>query len=301
MNNVVNKFKQRRIVKAQLGTLLKKGWDWWKNSNQIAAIAESPAVMTAAGWRVDKNGQAKQNQQNNEDVKQLRNNLATIGESGVTAPTMAGDVNALITAIRHPVQVIKAINNGISNATKYVRNINRINKELNKGINSEIKRQKYFSKKYYTPYPYEEKAKIPIENNYMYHSWDDPSLGFVKNGKHYNLERRPGSVEIYNRKYASNRFQTDQDLDRIWWDTEGHNSGDNVLVMKLGGFQLNSPMSGARPGGGLYYPSYRTTFRPDINNVVRFKYDPIGNTYTAYSPFREITTNKMSLDELFTP
>lgn len=109
MNNTVKKFKQRKIQKAQLGTLLKKGWDWFKNSNQVAAIAESPAVMTAFGWRVDKNGKAKQDQQNTKEIKQLRNNLATIGEAGITAPTMVGDIGVVYNVVRHPVQTGKAI------------------------------------------------------------------------------------------------------------------------------------------------------------------------------------------------
>ncbi len=122
MNSVVQKFKQRKIVKAQLGTLLKKGWDWWKNSNQIAAIAESPAVMTAAGWRIDKNGQAKQDQQNNKDVKQLRSNLATIGEAGATAPTLVGDVGALVTAVRHPIQTGKTVWKTGQDALWFIKN-----------------------------------------------------------------------------------------------------------------------------------------------------------------------------------
>lgn len=79
--NTIYRFKSRKIIKAQLGTLLKKGWNWLQNSAQTAVIAESPAVMTASGWRVDKNGKAKQDQQNTKEVKQLRNNLATIGEA----------------------------------------------------------------------------------------------------------------------------------------------------------------------------------------------------------------------------
>lgn len=120
--DTIQKFKQRKIVKAQLGTLLKKGWDWFKNSNQIAAIAESPAVMTASGWRVDKNGQTKQDQQNNKEVKQLRNNLTTIGEATVTAPTMVGDVGALVTAVRHPVQTGKTIWKAGQDALWFLRN-----------------------------------------------------------------------------------------------------------------------------------------------------------------------------------
>lgn len=70
--------------------------------------------MTASGWKVDRNGKAKQNQQNTKEVKQLRNNLATIGEAGVTAPTLVGDVSALYNVVRHPKQTLNIIQQGLS-------------------------------------------------------------------------------------------------------------------------------------------------------------------------------------------
>lgn len=163
-----------------------------------------------------------------------------------------------------------------------------ISKEINKAVDKNSK------------YVYETRAEIPIENGYMYHTWDNPNLGFVRNGI-YSISRRPGSVKIENGKYASNRFPTDLESDRIWWNTQGHNSGSNVLVTKQRGYKMSDPNSKAIPGKGVYRDSYRTTERPNVSDVVRFRFDPIGNTYTSYSPFREITTNKMSLEELFTP
>lgn len=111
MNNVVQKFKKRKIVKAQFGTgLVRKGWNWFKNASQVAAIAENPSVMTASGWTIDsKTGKAKQDSFNTSERNKLADNLAKIGEAGVTAPTMVGDINALATAIRHPVQTGKAV------------------------------------------------------------------------------------------------------------------------------------------------------------------------------------------------
>lgn len=120
--NTIYRFKSRKIIKAQLGTLLKKGWNWLQNSAQTAVIAESPAVMTASGWRVDKNGKAKQDQQNTKEVKQLRNNLATIGEAGVTAPTLVGDVEGLYNVVRHPVQTFKTIQKTGQDALWFLRN-----------------------------------------------------------------------------------------------------------------------------------------------------------------------------------
>lgn len=117
--STVQRFKQRKIQKAQWGTKL---WNWLKNSAQIAAIAESPAVMTASGWRIDKSGKAKQDQQNTKEIKQLRNNLTTIGEAGVTAPTMVGDVIGLYNVVRHPVQTGKVVWKAGQDALWFLRN-----------------------------------------------------------------------------------------------------------------------------------------------------------------------------------
>lgn len=138
MNNIIQEFKQKRksILKAQFGTgILRKGWNWFKNASQVAAIAENPAVMTAAGWTIDsKTGKAKQDKFNTPERNKLADNLAVIGEAAITAPTLSSDIGTITTAIRHPVQTVKAINKGITNATKYVKNTNKINKELRKGI-----------------------------------------------------------------------------------------------------------------------------------------------------------------------
>ena len=86
-NNSVEQFKQSQILKAQFGTgLVRRGWNWLKNAAQVAAIAENPTVMTAAGWRVDsRTGKAIQDKQNDKEVKQLRRNLATIGKAQTIA------------------------------------------------------------------------------------------------------------------------------------------------------------------------------------------------------------------------
>lgn len=99
----VQRFKQVR--KAQLGTKL---WNWLSNAAQVGSIVENPSVMTASGWRVNR-GKVKQDKQNNKEVKQLRNNLTTIGEAAITAPTLVGDVGALYNAVRHPVQTYNMV------------------------------------------------------------------------------------------------------------------------------------------------------------------------------------------------
>lgn len=115
MNNVINKFKnnyknsqKQRIIKAQLGNILKKGWNWMKNSNQIGAIAENPSVMIASGWQV-KNGKAEQNKQNDKDIKQLRRNLSNLGEGAIAATTASGDLEGLYNVVRHPKQTYNTI------------------------------------------------------------------------------------------------------------------------------------------------------------------------------------------------
>lgn len=95
-----------------LGDWLKKGLNWLKNSAQVAAIAESPSVMTAAGHRVTREGKAVQDRQNSKDVNQLRQNLANFGEGALGAMTATGDVEAAYNVLRHPIQTARALKEG---------------------------------------------------------------------------------------------------------------------------------------------------------------------------------------------
>ena len=157
------------------------------------------------------------------------------------------------------------------------------------------------SAKHFKLHPYFN-FQVPIEDGYLYHTHSNAANGFVKNGTRYNRQYSPGAVHIKDGKYASSRmYSDDSDLDRIWWDKKGHNSGDNVYVMKedvMPTYKISDPESKADPYRGLYFNSYRTTKRPDVNNVVKFTHDPIYG-YVAYSPYRKYTTNRMSLNELF--
>ena len=90
---------------------LRKGWNWIKNAAQVGAIAENPAVMTAAGYRVNRTGRAVQDKQNDAEIKQLRENIANIGEAGVAAPTLTGDIEAAYQIVRHPMQTVGNIKN----------------------------------------------------------------------------------------------------------------------------------------------------------------------------------------------
>lgn len=92
--------------------IINKLKDWKKSfNNQMAAsaIIEVPAVMTAAGQKINRNGQIEYNHVDDSGVKQLRSNLQTIGEAAVAAPTLAGDVEATYQVVRHPVQTAKAV------------------------------------------------------------------------------------------------------------------------------------------------------------------------------------------------
>ena len=107
-----------------LGDYLRKGLDWLGNAIQVGAIAENPAVMTAAGWEVD-NGKAVQNRQNAPEVQQLRKNLAAIGDAALTAPTLGADLEALYQGgkhiIMHPMQSARIARQAVikgSRATK---------------------------------------------------------------------------------------------------------------------------------------------------------------------------------------
>lgn len=108
------KAKTKYIKSPKKEGLLKRGLNWLGNSIQATSIIESPAVMTAAGWKIDRNGQVKQDQQTTKGVKQLRNNITTIGEAGITAPTMVGDIEGFYNIIRHPKQTLNFIQQGLS-------------------------------------------------------------------------------------------------------------------------------------------------------------------------------------------
>lgn len=101
-----SKHQQGGLVKAQLGT---KFMDWIKNIVQAGAINENPSVMTASGWRYNSNGKVKQDTQNKEDVKQLRNNLSSLGEGALAAITASGDLEGLYNIARHPKQTFDAV------------------------------------------------------------------------------------------------------------------------------------------------------------------------------------------------
>lgn len=110
--------KNNKIQKAQFGKVLKKMWNTLSNATQVAQITEAPSVMTASGWRVDRNGKAVQDQQNSPAVKQLRDNLATIGEAATIAPTGVKDIELAYQAVRHPVQTARAVKSAATQAAK---------------------------------------------------------------------------------------------------------------------------------------------------------------------------------------
>lgn len=67
---------------------------WFANASLGAAMAESPSVMTASGWRQNENGEYIQDQTNNEGVQELRNNLSVISGLSPTHP-----INAIFAGI----------------------------------------------------------------------------------------------------------------------------------------------------------------------------------------------------------
>lgn len=93
--------------------LLPKGQTGWLT----AAIAENPAVMTAAGYKVEPSGEVIYQEPN----KKLAHNLSTIGEAAITAQTMAADATALFSAIRHPIQTGKQIVKAVKDLSWFVR------------------------------------------------------------------------------------------------------------------------------------------------------------------------------------
>lgn len=92
-------------------------FQWGKKFSDIiqaASVIENPSIMTASGWRVV-NRKALQDKQNDKDVRQLRNNLKVIGETGITAPTVVSDITGFYKILRHPIQSYKTIKEGLRN------------------------------------------------------------------------------------------------------------------------------------------------------------------------------------------
>lgn len=100
--------------------LINKLLTWIRNSNMQAAIAENPSVMTAAGWKINRDGSVTQ--ERTKETDQLADNLTSIGETAVTAPTLTGDIGVVTNAIRHPIQTAKTIAKTARDAYWFLRN-----------------------------------------------------------------------------------------------------------------------------------------------------------------------------------
>lgn len=107
-------------------------WNKLNNAIRAAAVFENPSVMTAAGYRVTRDGRAVQDQTYNKGVKQLRKNLAIIGENSIAAPTAAKDVELLYNVARHPIQSARAVK-------QVAKSIGSFAKDLGKRSTSKIK------------------------------------------------------------------------------------------------------------------------------------------------------------------
>ena len=118
--DIMNRVKQGKSFRASDKGKPQNGW--FTNDMLGAAMAESPAVMTASGWRQNSSGDWVQDQIDDPGVAALRRNLAILG-AGVTAGTVAGLVAvptatvATTTGSRALVPVI----NGATNAGRAVQ------------------------------------------------------------------------------------------------------------------------------------------------------------------------------------
>lgn len=94
--------------------------NFFTNAMIGAAFADNPSVMTASGWQQDQQGNWRQRRTKESD--KLADNLAVIGETAITAPTLTGDINALYNIVRHPIQSAKTLYNIGSNIPRYIFN-----------------------------------------------------------------------------------------------------------------------------------------------------------------------------------
>lgn len=105
-----------------MGEEFLKFWRWMQNAAQQAAIAEAPAVMTAAGHKINRTTKkVEYNHVDDKDVKQLRSNLTAIGEAGVNAPGATKAVELGYNVVRHPKQTYKAAKHAVSYLRKNIR------------------------------------------------------------------------------------------------------------------------------------------------------------------------------------
>ena len=105
-----------------MGEEFLKFWRWMQNAAQQAAIAEAPAVMTAAGHKINRTTKkVEYNHVDDKDVKQLRSNLTAIGEAGVNAPGAAKAVELGYNVVRHPKQTYKAAKHTVSYLRKNIK------------------------------------------------------------------------------------------------------------------------------------------------------------------------------------
>lgn len=97
--------------------------DWLqkiKNAIIGGAVAESPAVMTASGWQQDREGNWKQ--EHSKGSQQLAENIAIIGEAGITAPTLVSDIGLVIKGIRHPIRTAKTVGQAVQDMLWFLKN-----------------------------------------------------------------------------------------------------------------------------------------------------------------------------------
>lgn len=105
-----------------MGDHLLNFWIWLQNAAQQAAIAEAPAVMTASGHKINRaTRKVEYDHHGDNGVKQLRSNLAEIGEAGITAPGAAEALELGYNAVRHPKQTYKTVKHTVSYLRKNLR------------------------------------------------------------------------------------------------------------------------------------------------------------------------------------
>ena len=142
-------------------TKFQKFLDWFSQASLNAAVAGSPSVATAAGWRIDENNKAVQDQQTEEGTKQLQDNLAVISTvphivtggpqvinaAGKTLTTIADSAGKVGTAISNT-GVGKAVKSFITNPwvdyALTLDGLRHIPEYVNEGVDN-IKNQNYLN------------------------------------------------------------------------------------------------------------------------------------------------------------
>lgn len=159
--------------------------NWFTRATLGAAMADSPAVMTASGWRRNDNGDYVQDKFDDPATNRLADNLGVISSVAQAGPTLIDDATLLYQVVRHPQQTWRTLSTGIKEAA-----------------NKLIRRR---------PKTFPKVEELPLNVG-----WGPKQTIRVYRGNAKNVQYTPGSNGEAGRKYVGQWFTTDPDKP-LWY------------------------------------------------------------------------------------